>query len=132
MENRAFYPEIMHPPLGMYAHGVEVPEDAKLTFVAGQTGIDFEGNIPDDFAAQARLAWENCMAVLEHNRLRMSDVVKVTHFITDAANLPAYNEVRKEFLSENRPTSTLLIVAGLADPRFLVEVEMIAASTRKG
>lgn len=132
MENRAFYPENMHPPLGMYAHGVEVPEDAKLTFVAGQTGIDYEGNIPEDFESQARLAWRNCLAVLEHNRLRVSDVVKITHFITDPANLPAYNEVRKEFLGEIRPTSTLLIVAGLADPRFLVEVEMIAASTRKG
>ena len=54
------------------------------------------------------------------------------HFITDAANLPAYNTVRADYLGENRPTSTLLIVAGLADPNFLVEVEMIAASTRKG
>lgn len=132
MENRAFYPEKMQPPIGKYAHGVEVPEDAKLTFVAGQVGMDFDGNVPDDFASQARNAWNNCMAVLEHNRLRMSDVVKITHFITDPANLPAYNEVRSEFLGENRPTSTLLIVAGLADPKFLVEIEMIAASTRRG
>ena len=132
MENRAFYPEKMPPPLGKYAHGVEIPEDAKLTFVAGQVGMDFDGKLADDFAGQARNAWNNCMAVLEHNRLRMSDVVKITHFITDPANLPAYNEIRSEFLGENRPTSTLLIVAGLADPRFLVEVEMIAASTRRG
>ncbi len=130
MENRAFYPEKMQPPLGLYAHGVEVPENAKMTFVAGQVGIDFEGNLPDDFTGQARNAWENCLAVLEHNRLRMSDVVKITHFITDPANLPAYNAVRTEYLGKNRPSSTLLIVAGLADPKFLVEVEMIAASTR--
>ena len=44
MENRAFYPEKMPLPLGLYAHGVEVPEDAKLTFVAGQIGMDFEGH----------------------------------------------------------------------------------------
>tara|TARA_R110000787_G_scaffold46854_4_gene113769 strand:+ start:368 stop:766 length:399 start_codon:yes stop_codon:yes gene_type:complete len=132
MENRAFYPEKMQPPLGVYAHGVEIPEDAKLTFVAGQVGMDFDGNVPDSFDAQAVNAWENCLAVLEHNRLRVSDVVKITHFITDAKNLPAYNAIRGEYLGENRPASTLLIVAGLADPRFLVEVEMIAASTRKG
>ena len=131
MENRAFYPEKMQPPLGLYAQGVEVPEDAKLTFVAGQVGMGFDGNIPDDFETQARNAWNNCLAVLEHNRLRMSDVVHVKHFITDPANLPAYNTVRTDYLGENRPTSTLLIVAGLADPNFLVEVEMIAASTRK-
>ena len=67
----------------------------------------------------------------EHNRLRISDVVKITHFITDPANLPAYNEVRANYLGESRPTSTLLVVAGLADPKFLVEVEMIAATTRR-
>ena len=132
MENRAFYPEKMQPPLGLYAHGVEVPENAKLTFVAGQVGIDFDGNVPDDFEGQARNAWNNCLAVLEHNRLRIGDVVKITHFITDPANLPAYNAIRAEFLQDSRPASTLLIVAGLADPKFLVEVEMIAASTRRG
>lgn len=132
MENRSFNPEKVQPPFGTYAHGVEVPEGARLTFVAGQVGVDFEGNVPDDFEAQARNAWNNCLAVLEHNGLRVSDVVHVKHFITDAANLPAYNAVRGEFLGGHRPTSTLLIVAGLADPRFLVEVEMIAASTRKG
>ena len=129
MENRAFYPESIHPPIGMYAHGVEVPENARLTYIAGQIGIDFEGNVPDDFSAQADLAWRNCLAILEHNRLRIRDVVKITHFLTDAANIPAYKEVRAKYLGDERPASTLLIVAGLADPRLLVEVEMIAAKT---
>ena len=132
MENRAFYPEKMPLPLGLYAHGVEVPEDAKLTFVAGQIGMDFEGHVPNDFESQARNAWNNCLAVLEHNRLRIGDVVHVKHFLTDPDNLSIYNEIRADFLGESRPTSTLLIVSGLADPNFLVEVEMIAASTRRG
>ena len=60
----------------------------------------------------------------------MKDVVKITHFLTDAANLPAYNEVRAKYLGEERPASTLLIVAGLARPDLLVEVEMVAAIQR--
>ena len=132
MENRAFYPEIMQPPLGLYAHGVEVPENAKLTFTAGQVGIDFRGNLPEDFATQARNSWKNCIAILEHNRLRINDVIKINHFITDTINLSVYKEIRTEFLGEYRPASTLLIVAGLADPKFLIEIEMIAASTRIG
>jgi len=129
MENRAFYPETMYPPLGAYAHGVETLENAKLTFVAGQVGIDADGNVPSDFAGQAELAWQNCMTVLEHNRLRMSDVVKITHFITDPANVPAYGAIREKYLGKQRPASTLLIVAGLARPDFLVEIEMTAAKT---
>ncbi len=130
MQNRAMYPETIHPPLGAYAHAIEVPESAKVTFIAGQVGIDKDGNVPADFAAQADLAWRNCMAVLAFNSLRMKDVVKITHFITDAANLPAYNDIRGKYLGEERPASTLLIVAGLARPDLLIEVEMVAAIQR--
>ena len=130
MQNRAMYPETIHPPLGAYAHAVEIPDNAKVTFLAGQVGIDKDGNVPADFAAQADLAWQNCMAPLSFNSMRMKDVVKITHFITDAANLPAYNAVREKFLGEERPASTLLIVAGLARPDLLIEVEMVAAIQR--
>ncbi|MDE0174923.1 MAG: Rid family hydrolase [Defluviicoccus sp.] len=130
MQNRAMYPETIHPPLGAYAHAIEVPESAKTMFIAGQVGIDAHGNVPADFAAQADLAWQNLMAILEFNGMRMKDVVKITHFLTDAANLPAYNDVRSKYLGEERPASTLLIVAGLARPDLLVEVEMVAAIQR--
>lgn len=130
MQNRAMYPETIHPPLGAYAHAVEVAEGAKVMFIAGQVGIDKNGNVPADFAAQAELAWRNCMAVLEFNAMRMKDVVKVNHYITDAKNLPAYNAVRGKFLGEERPASTLIIVAGLARPDLLIEVEMVAAVQR--
>ncbi len=130
MQNRAMYPETIHPPIGAYAHAIEVPESAKTMFIAGQVGIDIDGNVPADFAAQADLAWRNLMAILEFNGMRMKDVVKITHFLTDAANLPAYNEVRSKYLGEERPASTLLIVAGLARPDLLVEVEMVAAIQR--
>ena len=130
MQNRAMYPETIHPPIGAYAHAVEVPESAQTMFTAGQVGIDVDGNVPADFAAQADLAWRNLMAILEFNGMRMKDVVKITHFLTDAADLPAYNEVRAKYLGEERPASTLLIVAGLARPDLLVEVEMVAAIQR--
>ena len=130
MQNRAMYPETIHPPIGAYAHAIEVPESAKTMFIAGQVGIDIDGNVPADFAAQADLAWRNLMAILEFNGMRMKDVVKITHFLTDAADLPAYNEVRAKYLGEERPASTLLIVAGLARPDLLVEVEMVAAIQR--
>ena len=130
MQNRAMYPETIHPPIGAYAHAVEVPDSAKVMFIAGQVGIDVDGNVPADFAAQADLAWRNLMAILEFNGMRMKDVVKITHFLTDAADLPAYNDVRAKYLGEERPASTLLIVAGLARPDLLVEVEMVAAIQR--
>ncbi len=130
MQNRAMYPETIHPPIGAYAHAIEVADSAKVMFIAGQVGIDIDGNVPADFTAQAELAWQNLVAILEFNGMRMKDAVKITHFLTDPANLPAYHAVRSKYLGEERPASTLLIVAGLARPDLLVEVEMVAAIQR--
>ena len=125
--NRYFNPSALPAPGGNYSHGCEIPPGARGLVIAGQVGIDPEGNVPDDFASQAENAWNNCVKILEHNGMRMKDVVKITHFITDAANLPTYNEVRTKFLGKDKPASTLLIVAGLALPNLLIEVEMVAA-----
>ncbi len=128
MQNRSMNPETIAPPLGSYSHAVEVPEGSKVLFISGQVGIDADGNVPADFASQADNAWANLISILEHNSMRMKDVVKVNHFVTDAANLPTYNEVRAKYLGEERPASTLLIVAGLARPDLLIEVEIVAST----
>lgn len=127
MQNRAMYPETIAPPQGAYAHAVEIADGARVTHIAGQVGVDTEGNLPADFRAQAENAWSNLVSILEHNSMRVKDLVKVTHFITDPANLPAYQDVRAKYLGEERPASTLLIVAGLASPDMLIEVEAVAA-----
>ena len=130
MQNRAMYPETIHPPVGNYAHAIEVQEGAKTLYVSGQVGIDFDGNIPDDFEAQADLVWDNLIKILEHNGMRAKDIVKVTHFLTDRSQIEAYGPIRAKYLGDERPASTLLLVAGLASPDFKIEVEMVAAIQR--
>lgn len=130
MQNRPMYPETVAPPVGLYAHAVEIAAGSRILVLAGQVGLDAAGNIPPDFRTQAENTWLNCTRILEYNGLRMKDVVKITHFLTDARNIPVYNEVRARFLGNERPASTLLLVAGLFKPEFLVEVEMMAAMAR--
>jgi 2-iminobutanoate/2-iminopropanoate deaminase len=55
------------------------------------------------------------------------NVLKVTVFLTDREMVPLWREVRDAFFDGHAPASSLLLVAGLADPRFLVEVEAEAA-----
>ena len=128
MQNRAMNPETLAPPLGAYSHAVEIPQGSRVLHIAGQVGIDADGNVPEDFRAQAENAWTNLTRILEHNSMRMKDVVKINHFITSAEYLPQYNEVRMKYLGEERSASTLLIVAGLARPDLKIEVEMVAAT----
>lgn len=130
MQNRPINPETIAPPGGAYSHAVEVLDGARLTVLSGQVGVDPEGNLPKDFRSQAENAWRNCMAILEHNGLRAKDIVKVTHYLVRREDLPVYREVRGKYLGEERPGSTLVLVAGLVDPDMLVEVELIAAIGR--
>ena len=57
----------------------------------------------------------------------VSDLVKVTHYLLRAEDIPAYVQVRAKFLGDARPASMLLIVPELVKPNFLLEIEAIAA-----
>mgnify|MGYP003868513579 CR=1 FL=1 len=59
--------------------------------------------------------------------MAIHDLVKVTAYLTDAEDLPAYGKVRGEVLGDARPCSTLLFVPRLAHPDWKIEVEVIAA-----
>ena len=52
--------------------------------------------------------------------------MKTTTYVVGAENLPAVREARRELGLESPPTSTMVVVAALADPRYLVEVDAIA------
>jgi enamine deaminase RidA (YjgF/YER057c/UK114 family) len=121
-------PDTVHAPAGAYSHSVVVPEGSRMIYLAGQVGLDPDGNAPADFVGQADQAYHNVAAILEHHGLTMSDVVKMTHYLTDPADLAAYAEVRSRWLGEARPASTLLIVSGLAQRNLLFEIEVVAAA----
>ena len=55
----------------------------------------------------------------------MADVVKITCFLTDVANYPAYSKVRSETFPSDPPASSTVVVAGLVRPELLVEVEAV-------
>jgi 2-iminobutanoate/2-iminopropanoate deaminase len=59
--------------------------------------------------------------------MRVCDLVEVTAFLTDARDYPIYANLRKQFLGDHKPASTLLVVASLALPSWKVEIEGIAA-----
>jgi enamine deaminase RidA (YjgF/YER057c/UK114 family) len=119
-------PEVFVPAGNGYSHGVIV-ESGRLLFVAGQTSRDKEGNVvcKGDAAGQARQVLENMKKVIEGAGGRMDDVAKLTVFITDIKHREAVGRVRQDYFKANPPASTLLVVAGLADPAFLVEIEAI-------
>jgi len=115
------------PTAGPYSHGLFVDPDLEWLFVSGQMGIAPDGTIPPDIGSQTRIVWTNCGEILAAAGFTMQDVVRVTHYVTDADNLPGYNQAREPLMDGAKPASTLLVISGLAKPELLVEVDMIAA-----
>jgi enamine deaminase RidA (YjgF/YER057c/UK114 family) len=97
-------------------------------FVSGHVGTDASGALvgPGDCEAQTRQVMSNLRGVVEAAGGSMADVVKITCFLTDVANYPAYGKVRSETFPDDPPASSTVIVAGLVRPEYLVEVEAVA------
>lgn len=127
--HRRFNPTAMAAPLGAYSHGIEVAKGCRWVFVSGQIGIAEDGVLAESAERQAELAWSNVVRVLAAGGMTVADLVKVTTFVVDRALIPAVRAARQKYMpGPDFPATTFLVVAGLAHPEFLVEIEAIAAS----
>jgi 2-iminobutanoate/2-iminopropanoate deaminase len=113
--------------IGSYSDAVEVPPNARWLFTAGTPGLALDGSLPKDITGQAELAWTHIITMLERANMTVKDLVKVTHYLLRASDIPAYVKVRSRFLGDARPASTLLVIPELVRPEFLLEVEAYAA-----
>jgi len=71
--------------------------------------------------------WRNILNVLESAGMGVENLVKVNHYLTKPESIPGYGEVRSRMLGAARPASTMVVVASLVMPEWLVEVEAWAA-----
>jgi enamine deaminase RidA (YjgF/YER057c/UK114 family) len=113
--------------IGSYSDAVEVPPNARWLFTAGTPGLALDGSLPKDITGQAEIAWTHILSMLERADMTVRDLVKVTHYLVRAEDIPAYVKVRSRFLGDARPASMLLVVPELVRPEFLLEIEACAA-----
>jgi 2-iminobutanoate/2-iminopropanoate deaminase len=122
---------VKHPsipaPSGAYVHGIEVPANARTLFIAGQTGRNDDGSVSADFEEQVEVVWTRIGKILAGAGMSYSDLVKVQTFVVGPENMSKSTAIRKRVLGEHRPTATLLAITALVDPRYLVEIEAVAA-----
>ena len=94
-------------------------------WVSGQVGVGGRG-IPPVFADQARQAFENLQRVLKEAGATLGDVVELVTYHTDMGEMPAFSEVKAEFLPENYPAWTAVGISALALPDLRVEIRATA------
>ncbi len=97
-------------------------------YLRGQTAMDLDGNIVGigDAAAQAENAMKCAKVLLEEAGASLSDIVKITIYITDRAYREPVYQVVGRWLKGVFPVSTGIIVQGLARPEYLMEIDIIA------
>lgn len=126
MKNRMIEPRDAYPPMGAYSHAVSTRGAGRTLYISGQLGVDRDGVVPEGFAEQAHLCWRNIVAILAADGMTVHDLVKVTTFLTDIGDARALGGIREPFLAGARPASTLIAVAALVMPEWLIEVEAVA------
>ncbi len=120
-------PPTVSTPTG-YTHAIEVSGAERWLVISGQVGMAPDGTLPETGGGQVTQALANLRAVLEANDMTVANIVKTTVFLTDRSLLGAFRAARTALLGEHAPASTLLFVAGLADPRLVVEIEALAVA----
>lgn len=110
-------------PASRYSQAALIAGDGKRLVISGQIGLRPDGTPVAGADEQIAQALANLRAVLEGHGMEVGNLVKMTVFLTDPALIPQWRRHRDAFLGGHAPTSTLLIVAGLASPSFVVEVE---------
>jgi 2-iminobutanoate/2-iminopropanoate deaminase len=121
-------PSTIAPPFSRYSHGVETEGNVRWLHISGQVGVTPDGKLADGAEAQIEQAWRNVLNVLDAAGMGPRDLVKVTTFLINRADLATARAVRDRMLQGAEPASTLIFVAGLASPDWLVEIEAIAAA----
>ena len=91
--------------------------------VSGTAPVWPDGSCPPDVEAQARRCFEIIATALDQLGAGLDDVVRTRMFLTDAAQADAVGRVHGELFAAARPAATMVVVAGLLDPRWLVEIE---------
>lgn len=120
-------PPAVREPVG-YTHAIRVSGDTRRLIISGQIGMALDGTVPTSGEGQIAQAFANLRAVLSANGMGVENIVKTTIFLTDRGLLDSFRSSRAAVFGEHAPASTLLFVAGLADPRYVVEIEAEAVA----
>ncbi len=110
-----------------YAMASHVVGANQWLFVSGQVPEDVDGKVPTDYPSQYRLAWRNVEAQLRAAGMSFDNLVKVTIFLSDRALIAQSAGLRQSILGDRSPALTI-VIAGIYDSAWLLEIEAIAAA----
>lgn len=113
--------------VGGYSQAMLVEQVQRFLFISGQIPKSLEGQVPADFEPQCRLVWSNLIAQLSAAQMSVSNLIKVTVFLSSRKYAEANSKIRQEFLKDHSPALTI-IITDIYDKKWLLEIEAVAAA----
>ncbi|OCK61980.1 RidA family protein [Bradyrhizobium sp. LMTR 3] len=126
MHIRRINAETVTVPTTGYSQALEVSGHTRLVFISGQIPLGVDGTVPEGFEAQCRLAWRNVEAQLKSAGMTLDNLVMHRTYLADRRYALLNRSVRNEVLG-GRETALTVVIAGIFDEAWLLEVEAVAA-----
>jgi enamine deaminase RidA (YjgF/YER057c/UK114 family) len=108
-----------------------VVRQGALLFVSGQVSRGADGKVvcPGDFTGQVEQTFKNLANVLAAADATLEHLLRITIYMTDPRYRDEWRRVKDRYIGKHLPASTMIFVAGLSEPEFLIEIDAIAAAT---
>ncbi len=107
-----------------YTHVVKA---GTTVYVAGQVGRRPDGTLAgSDIGSQTDQVFQNLRAALASVGAGFENMTKITVFLTHREDIPGFRTARDKHVTGEPPARTLVLISGLAEPEFRVEVEATA------
>jgi 2-iminobutanoate/2-iminopropanoate deaminase len=110
-------PSLSNAPAAGFSHAIRT---GQTVYCSGQVSR------AETLEEQAREAFNNVRTLLAYAGARMSDIVKVVIYSTDENAWQKTASIRNEFLNAPFPATTMIVVKGLAHPKYLIEIDVTA------
>lgn len=128
MATKKHNPSELFPQYNNYSHAVEVRDGGRMLFISGLNGFEADGKtMPESFEGQARLIWTHIGSILDSAGMTFENIVSLRTYLAH----PEYDEpntaVRKEFLGNSEPSSTV-VCCQLLEAKWKLEIEAVAAT----
>lgn len=116
------------PPNGHFSQATAIAARGKLVFISGMTARTADGSIAGigDVSVQTRQVCENLKAAVEEAGGTLDDIVRVDVYVRNIEHFAKIHAVRKEYFTGISPASTMVEVAKMVSPEYLIEINAIA------
>ncbi len=115
-------------PSGHFSQAIAIEAKGRLVFLSGMTARRPDGTIAGvgDIEAQTRQVCENLKSAIEAAGGTLDDVCRVDVYVRNMEHFDAIHKVRREYFKAPAPASTMVEIAKMTSPEYLIEINAIA------